>query len=67
MAKRKRKDSNDNEELPLYNSFEENDGADSECVLCGQKVDDPVEFGKKVSMHNITVHHFCLVGNIRLI
>lgn len=46
------------DELELYNSIEEDDA----CVLCGQSDDDPFEFGKKITIDDITVHHFCAVS-----
>lgn len=49
---------NDNEVLALYTSFEE---TTNKCVLCGEDVDDPMEFGRKITKADITVHHFCLV------
>lgn len=50
---------NQNDELPLYNSIVEDD----ECVLCRSDIDEPSEFGKKKSVEDITVHHFCLVSS----
>lgn len=49
----------DCDELQLYNSIEEDDDS---CILCGESDDDPIEFGKKVTVDDITVHHFCLVS-----
>lgn len=45
--------SNDNEVLAVYNSSEE--------TLNETNVDDPMEYGKKLTVADITVHHFCLV------
>lgn len=60
---RKRRNCNEdqNDELQLYNSFEEATDDEVKCVLCGHSVDEPMELGMKVSMQSITVHHFCLV------
>lgn len=46
------------DELELYNSIEEDDA----CVLCGHSDDDPIKFGKKMTIDDITVHHFCAVS-----
>lgn len=51
--------SSNNNELPLYESFEEDPSLD--CVLCKQHLDNPIEFGKKITLYDVTVHHFCLV------
>lgn len=55
---------NDNDELPLYSSFEESEEAVPECVLCGSSEDIPLELGKMVTMDDVTVHHFCLVSEM---
>lgn len=47
-------------ELALYNSFDE--PVDENCILCDSAVDKPSEFGKKITVDQITAHHFCLVS-----
>lgn len=47
-------------ELALYTSFDEEQ--DEKCVLCGIADDKPIEFGKKITIDEITVHHFCMVS-----
>lgn len=54
---------NDNDELPLYSSFEE---TVAECVLCGSSEDIPMELGKKITVDDVTVHHFCLVSEMKM-
>lgn len=46
-------------DLPHYRSFEEDE--EPQCILCKTSLDDPVEYGDKVSYENITIHHFCAV------
>lgn len=45
------------EELVLYDSFD----ASNECVFCRTNVDNTVDLGKKITVGDTTVHHFCLV------
>lgn len=49
-------------ELPLYSSMEEA----KPCSFCGKELDDPVKLGKKVTVGDITAHHFCLVFSSNL-
>lgn len=44
------------EQLPLYNSFSEDDTV---CILCKQSHDDPLELGDKFTYEDITIHLFC--------
>lgn len=46
--------------LALYTSIEEEIPA--ECVLCFKDTDEPILFGKKLSVGGVTAHHFCLVS-----
>lgn len=48
----------DEDVLPLYESITE----DKEpCCFCAKDTNEPMEFGKKITIDNITAHHFCLV------
>lgn len=43
----------------MYTSFEEEVAKD--CILCGQNTDDTIQFGRKITINDLTVHHYCLV------
>lgn len=46
-------------ELPLYRSFDE---SQEKCILCTKDLDDPIEFGDKLTYGEITIHHYCAVS-----
>lgn len=48
------------QELALYSSFEEEKS--EFCVFCGREEENSIEFGKKLTYEDVTVHHFCLVS-----
>lgn len=54
-----------NNVLALYSSFDEEPL--DECAFCGLGLDDSLEFGNKISIDNISAHHFCLVNSINFI
>lgn len=47
----------------MYNSIEESEP----CCFCGKDFDDAIKFGKKVTVGDVTAHHFCslLSSNLR--
>lgn len=47
-------------DLPHYKSFVEVEEA--KCILCKTNVDDPIEYGNKVTYGDIMIHHFCAVN-----
>lgn len=47
-------------DLPHYRSFDESEEA--KCILCKTNVDDPIEYGDKVTYGDVTIHHFCAVN-----
>lgn len=47
-------------ELDLYTSFEEE--KEKKCIICCTAENKPSESGKKITIDEITVHHFCLVS-----
>lgn len=55
-------DGNNAAELALYSSFDE--AVETQCVFCGQSKNDPIYLGKKITVENITAHHFCLVRSL---
>lgn len=48
------------DELPLYDSMSEDD---EPCCFCDKNTNDPMKFGKKMTIEGVTVHHFCLVSH----
>lgn len=36
------------------------------CCFCGKDFDDAVKFGKKISVGDITAHHFCILFSSNL-
>lgn len=49
----------ESQELALYNSIDESEP----CVFCNKDIEDPINFGIKLTMNGVTAHHFCLVSN----
>lgn len=49
-------------ELALYRSFDDETVEEEKCSLCGRSDDEPLNFGKKITIDGITAHHFCLVS-----
>lgn len=31
------------------------------CIMCKSEIDDPYQFGEKITVGNVTAHHLCLV------
>lgn len=31
------------------------------CIMCKQDIDDPIQFGEKITFEDVTAHYFCLV------
>lgn len=32
------------------------------CIMCRQDIDDPLQFGEKITFEDVTAHEFCLVS-----
>lgn len=55
--------SNNDNELALYDSIDEGkEEEEKPCCFCAKNIIDPIKFGKKMTIADITAHHFCLVS-----